>query len=481
MTTADVPTVRVAYILDQKACYMHIEIRCPHTDAAESSQLPRRAPAPVLRACSFVQSVSYIDICLFAHLLRSRKRHLASPCGDASVVVRRARCRRLRAPIPRKPKKACPVRSGYRSKVVSLHAADARFRRNLAQSGTHWQCVVRCAWAARCASLRGRASTSLPPCTGRVAPSASACADAPCVPRARATVARFAEGGVVTPKEGWALLTRGGFTPVDVRTSDEHSYAVAGAASVPIISGTWRFDAATKKRAPTEQRRNDGFLRDVAKRFPDVSSPLLIHCSDGRSRSMSALRALEAVGYTRLAGLKGGYAAFAREFDAKLQPRHSDDIGRDPWREVDGNAAFADGQTTGLNHGSSFERMDNPGSAACPPPCAAHALMQRCLRTNIADNLFPMKDPVPWMAVEFTEAEVAEAKALLATSHAKAPQHAFVEPDTAPARPAAVPVAQAEAPPVERPAEPAAASDDAPAASRSSRGEARGEYVIFRF
>ena len=40
---------------------------------------------------------------------------------------------------------------------------------------------------------------------------------------------------------------------------------------------------------------------------------------------------------------------------------------------------------------------------------------------------------------------------------------------------------RSEAPPVERPAEPAAASDDAPAASRSSRGEARGEYVIFRF
>ena len=166
---------------------------------------------------------------------------------------------------------------------------------------------------------------------------------------------------MVTPKEGWALLTRGGFTPLDVRTPDEHNYAVSGAANVPIISGTWRFDAATKQRAPTEQRRNDAFLREVAKRFPNASSPLLVHCSDGRSRSMSALRSLEAVGYTRLAGIKGGYAAFAREFDAKLQPRHSDAIGRDPWREVDGSAAFADGQTTGLNHGSSFERMDNPG------------------------------------------------------------------------------------------------------------------------
>ena len=102
-----------------------------------------------------------------------------------------------------------------------------------------------------------------------------------------------------------------------------------------------------------------------------------------------------------------------------------------------------------------------------------------------------MKDPVPWMAVEFTEAEVAEARALLAASPAKAPQHAPIQPDAAPARPAAVPVAQAEAPPAERPAdgaEPAAASAvDAPAAASAvdapaaGRGEARGEYVIFRF
>ena len=174
-------------------------------------------------------------------------------------------------------------------------------------------------------------------------------------------MARYADGGVVTPKEAWALLTRGGFKALDVRTADEASYAVAGAAHVPIITGAWRYDAATRQRAPAEQRRNESFCRDVAARFPEPSTPLLVHCSDGRARSMAALRALEAVGYTRLAGIKGGYAAFAREFDAKLLPRHSDDIGRDPWREVDGTAAFADGQTTGLNHGSSFERMDNPG------------------------------------------------------------------------------------------------------------------------
>jgi len=175
-------------------------------------------------------------------------------------------------------------------------------------------------------------------------------------------VARLADGGVATPREAWALLTRGGFSALDVRTADESSYGITGAANVPLVSAVWRFDAAAKRRAPQAQARNAAFLRDVSRRFPDRAAPLLVHCSDGRGRTLAALRGLEAAGYTRLAGLKGGFAAFTREFDAKMQARHSDDDGRDPWREVDGSAAFADGQTTGLNHGNTFERMDNPGA-----------------------------------------------------------------------------------------------------------------------
>ena len=177
-------------------------------------------------------------------------------------------------------------------------------------------------------------------------------------------VSRFAEseGGVATPEEAWALLTRGGYAALDVRTPDEHGYAIPGAANIPLITGSWRFDAVAKRRAPQAQARNAGFLAAVAARFPDRAAPLLVHCSDGRTRTLAALRALDAAGYTRLAGLKGGFAAFTRQFDSKLQRRHSDDVGRDPWREVEGGEAFADGQTTGLNHGSSFERMDNPGA-----------------------------------------------------------------------------------------------------------------------
>jgi len=181
-----------------------------------------------------------------------------------------------------------------------------------------------------------------------------------------------------------------------VRTADEHTYALtSGVTLVPIITSPWRFDSASKRRAPAAQKRNDAFLRDVAHRFPDASTPLLVHCSDGTSRSMAALRALDAAGYTRLAGIMGGYNAFTREFDAKLAWRHTDsaydgqggrDMWRAPemdmaallrvltqarcpfcfrrWREVEGSAAFSGDQTTGLNHGNSFERMDNVRSTA---------------------------------------------------------------------------------------------------------------------
>jgi rhodanese-related sulfurtransferase len=110
-----------------------------------------------------------------------------------------------------------------------------------------------------------------------------------------------------------------------VRTADEHTYALtSGVTLVPIITSPWRFDSASKRRAPAAQKRNDAFLRDGARRFPDASTPLLVHCSDGTSRSMAALRALDAAGYTRLAGIMGGYNAFTREFDAKLAWRHTD-------------------------------------------------------------------------------------------------------------------------------------------------------------
>jgi rhodanese-related sulfurtransferase len=227
--------------------------------------------------------------------------------------------------------------------------------------------------AARRAS-RSRAQAPPASATPRQLSGARAPASSSLLPRrVAATRVKFAEGGVCTPHEAAALLASGAYTALDVRTPDEATYTTARSVNVPLIHGTWRFDTAAKRRLP-QQRANAKFLDEVAVRFPDKAAPLLLVCSDGRRRTLAALRALDGAGYSTLAGLQGGFNALTRLYDAKLAPRNVEgDEGRDPWREVEGAAAFADGQTTGLNHGSSFERMDNP------------------------DNLLPMRDPVEWL------------------------------------------------------------------------------------
>lgn len=66
---------------------------------------------------------------------------------------------------------------------------------------------------------------------------------------------------------------------------------------------------------------NEKFEDQIAKRFPDKSAKILVACSDGRSYSMEALETLDEMGYTNLVGLKGGYYAWFRVFDNKLNRR----------------------------------------------------------------------------------------------------------------------------------------------------------------
>lgn len=66
---------------------------------------------------------------------------------------------------------------------------------------------------------------------------------------------------------------------------------------------------------------NEKFQEQIAKRFPDKAAKILVACSDGRSYSMEALETLDEMGYTNLVGLKGGYYAWFRVFDNKLNRR----------------------------------------------------------------------------------------------------------------------------------------------------------------
>jgi rhodanese-related sulfurtransferase len=133
-------------------------------------------------------------------------------------------------------------------------------------------------------------------------------------PRADDVAARFAEGGVATPREAVALLRRD-FRALDVRTERERAgpgAALAGAAHVPLIHATWQ-EPADARAQPATQAVNADFLAQVSAAFPEgpIKAKIVVHCSDGRGRSVAALRACEAAGYSRLVGIRGGWAGGA--------------------------------------------------------------------------------------------------------------------------------------------------------------------------
>ena len=97
-----------------------------------------------------------------------------------------------------------------------------------------------------------------------------------------------------------------GYTFLDVRTKQEYEYRIAGSVNVPIITATWRFEKGKPAKVPDPQAANLDFVNQVQAKFPTKSTKLIICCSDGRTRTLSALRALDAAGYTHLVGMKNG-------------------------------------------------------------------------------------------------------------------------------------------------------------------------------
>ena len=57
---------------------------------------------------------------------------------------------------------------------------------------------------------------------------------------------------------------------------------------------------------------NENFVKAVEAAVPDKATKLIIVCSDGRVRTLSALRALDDAGYTAIVGMRGGYNGFSR-------------------------------------------------------------------------------------------------------------------------------------------------------------------------
>jgi hypothetical protein len=73
-----------------------------------------------------------------------------------------------------------------------------------------------------------------------------------------------------------------------VRSKAEFEYKITPSIHVPIINATFRFDSVQKRKVP-EQSINAKFVSDVERVCPDKATKLIIMCSDGRVRTLSAL------------------------------------------------------------------------------------------------------------------------------------------------------------------------------------------------
>jgi len=167
------------------------------------------------------------------------------------------------------------------------------------------------------------------------------------------TIAKFPDAGVCHPEEARVLEEEDGWTFLDVRTKQEYEYRIAGSVNIPIINAVWKFVKGESSKLPDPQTLNADFVKQVEARFPDKKTKLIITCSDGRMRTFSALRALDAAGYTNIVGMKNGYNHWSRIFDNKFWRR----VEPDAMKEVDA-PDFPDQSTGIFGTGASYTRSE---------------------------------------------------------------------------------------------------------------------------
>eukprot|EP00958_Prasinococcus_capsulatus_P006537 scaffold619_cov403-Prasinococcus_capsulatus_cf.AAC.11 len=132
---------------------------------------------------------------------------------------------------------------------------------------------------------------------------------------------RFPEDGVANTEEAMVLL-RNGYEWLDIRTKAEREEGfVLQSKSVPIIEAVKRWDSDAGEKVFKDMKKNENFVNEVRKIFPDTSTRIIIQCSDGRKRALAALMALDDAGYSNIVGLKGGFNAWSLKFDNKLNRR----------------------------------------------------------------------------------------------------------------------------------------------------------------
>lgn len=162
----------------------------------------------------------------------------------------------------------------------------------------------------------------------------------------------FPDKAIANAEEARILFTEGGYKYLDVRPEIELDATgkVKGSINVPLVNAKWRYDPELKKKV-AEKEDNDKFIEQVKKRIPNLETPIIVGCSDGRSYALDALGELDDAGYVNLVGLKGGFYAWYRIWDSNLRRRKNGEYAEQYTH---------DGDTCGIHaSGAGFERVDS--------------------------------------------------------------------------------------------------------------------------
>jgi len=169
----------------------------------------------------------------------------------------------------------------------------------------------------------------------------------------------FPDKAIANAEEARVLFSEAGYTYLDVRPALELDQVgkVKGCVNIPIVNSKFVYNSEDRKKT-VEKTPNENFLEQVKKRFPNLDTPLLIGCSDGRTYSIDALETLDEAGYTCLVGLRGGFYAWFRVWDNKLGRRRTGEYAE---------TYMHDGDTCGIHaSGAGFDRVDSIGSWVPP-------------------------------------------------------------------------------------------------------------------
>eukprot|EP00878_Enallax_costatus_P000376 GHUV01000461.1.p1 GENE.GHUV01000461.1~~GHUV01000461.1.p1 ORF type:complete len:237 (+),score=62.36 GHUV01000461.1:352-1062(+) len=173
------------------------------------------------------------------------------------------------------------------------------------------------------------------------------------------TLSIFPDEGVASVEQARCLYSNGGYTYLDVRTALEVEEVgkVRDSVNIPYMIASKKYDPETRTKS-LSVGPNPDFLAQVQRKFPNKEAKLLVACSNGTKYSLDVLEELDEAGYVNLVGLKGGYQAWFRKFDNKLQRRRYGEYAEQYTH---------DGDSCGIHSsGAGFDKMDPQDSWMYP-------------------------------------------------------------------------------------------------------------------